>query len=99
MSSNTTTSDVNSSTTNSDTKPDTTTSSSSKCSCCTDCGDKTNTRYLYGKINGISVFTGFLEKDGKIIWIGLDEKKNRVIDFTNENDVIFYKSQIQQYDP
>jgi hypothetical protein len=55
-------------------------------------------KYMYRNKNGVSVFTGFVMANDKIIWIGKNERYNRPIDVDNQSDVDFFMENMKQYD-
>jgi hypothetical protein len=54
--------------------------------------------YMYRNLKGVSTFTGFVNSNHSIIWIGKDEKFHRVISTTVQADIDFFMSEMQQYD-
>jgi hypothetical protein len=69
-----------------------------KCSHCDQKGDASGHMYMYRNLKGVSTFTGFVNSNHSIIWIGKDEKFHRVISTTVQADIDFFMSEMQQYD-
>ena len=72
---------------------------------CKDCGKSTKEgeyNYMYREKEGVSVFTGFIQKNGdyeQIYWVGKDEKTPpQHINTKNPGDIGFFMKEMRQYD-
>ena len=67
---------------------------------CADCGSKTNSvsdMFMYRKLKGKDVFTGFVKRGPVIVWIGKDERGQEMVVDTKDAST-FFLSEMKQYD-
>ena len=58
--------------------------------------DSNEQLYMYRNRKGKSVFTGFVQQNGNIIWIGKQENEYRPI--VKDDDRQFFLKKMRQYD-
>lgn len=70
---------------------------------CPNCGRSSagsrGTSYMYREKRGKSVFTGFVQRNNKIYWVGKNEKTPlKLINPSVQSDADFFMRQMSQYD-